>query len=290
MPLTSKNAVSSQTTGKRQSRRAALAPAMPFVVVLGSAAGCAAGPHPSTSTQDTTKPTTRTSPTQPETAMTTTTMTKATMIPMTAVPHKGSDLRSFLKTGRDLVARNEPDTPYWYALEREGSPGQFAIFDLFPHQAGRDAHFNGDVASALAQRAPELVDGGWNDGVVANVQHYQTIAHKLPDQPVAVTKATAISLQAAPGQADALAEFLVQGCTMVTDKEPLTPYWLALRSERDDHRFAIIDLFPSQEGRQAHFEGEVAAALKTHADDLLVGGWDAGVLDNVVHFDVVAAK
>ncbi|MEM9463149.1 MAG: hypothetical protein AAGF11_53905 [Myxococcota bacterium] len=266
---------------------------MTFAIALAGAMGCAAGPRSSTPnstptpTQATTNPTTRT---HEDTSMTQTSMTKATMIPMTSVAQKDAGLRTFLKAGRDLVAKNEPDTPYWYALEREGGNGQFAIFDLFPHQAGRDAHFNGDVASALAQRAPELVDGGWDDGVVANVQHYQTIAQKLPDQPVAVTKATAISLQAAPGKADALAEFLTKGCAMVIDQEPLTPYWLALRSEHDDHRFAIVDFFPNQEGRQAHFEGQVAAALKANAHDLVVGGWEAGVIDNVVHFDVVAAK
>lgn len=122
------------------------------------------------------------------------------------------------------------------------------------------------------------------------MQHYQTIAQKLPGEPVPVTKATYISLRALPGQADALADFLIEGCALVTDGEPLTPYWLALRSEHDDHRFAIVDFFPSQDGREAHFGGDVAAALKDNADTLVAGGWTAGVLGNVVHFDVVAAR
>ncbi|MCH9686202.1 MAG: hypothetical protein K0V04_32515 [Deltaproteobacteria bacterium] len=217
-------------------------------------------------------------------------MTKATMIPMTAAPQQAADLRSFLKIGRDGVARNEPGTPHWYALEREDGAGQFAIFDLFPNQAGRDAHFNGEVAAALASKAPQLVAGGWDDGVVANVLHYETIAQKIPASPVSVTKATYIPMTAAPGQADALAEFLVAGCQMVIDGEPLTPYWLALRSEQDDHRFAIVDLFPNQAGRDAHFGGKVAAALQGNAEALVAGGWSDGVLANVVHFDVVAAK
>ncbi len=222
--------------------------------------------------------------------MTNPTMTKATMIPMTAAPGRSADLVAFLRTGRDLVAKNEPDTPYWYALRREGDSEQVAIFDLFPHQGGRDAHFAGDVAGALAANAGTLVDGGWDDGVVGNVQHYDTVATKLPPQPQAVTKATFIAIEAARGQADALAEFLAAGCEMVIDGEPDTLYWVALRSEANDHRFVIFDLFADQAGREAHFAGDVAAALRANADTLVAKGWDAGVIANVVHFDVVAAK
>lgn len=264
--------------GRRSRGRGALA-----LATCIAAAGCAAASDSSPSTQEPIEH-------EQKTTMTKTTMTKATMIPMTAASGQQADLRSFLTVGRDLVAKTEPGTPYWYALEQEGGAGGFAIFDLFPNQAGRDAHFNGEVAAALAGKAPQLVDGGWDDGVVANVQHYQTIGQKLPDEPVAVTKATFISLQAAPGQADALAQFLVAGCQMVIDGEPLTPYWLALRSEVDDHRFAIVDLFAGPQGREAHFKGDVAAALEANADTLVAGGWTQGVLANVVHFDVVAAR
>lgn len=256
--------------------------AFALAALLG-AAGCAA--ESSTPTHDPTKETT-----MKETNMNETTMTKATMIPVTAVAGNETDLRAFLESGREVVARDEPGTPYWFALEQEGGAGGFAIFDLFPDQAGRDAHFAGNVAAALARRAPELVRGGWQDGVVANVQHYTTLAQKLPEAPVDVTKATAISLQAVPGRADALADFLIAGGQMVIDGEPLTPYWLALRSEQDDHRFAIVDLFPNEAGREAHFGGAVAAALEANAEALVAGGWREGVLEHVVHFDVVAAK
>lgn len=217
-------------------------------------------------------------------------MKKATMIAMTAATNRATELRSFLKQGRDLVAQTEPDTPHWYALEREDASGTFGIFDLFPHQAGRDAHFDGQVAAALSANAATLVAGGWEEGVVSNVQHYETIAQRIPAQPVTVTKATYIPLRAAPGHAAALAEFLVAGCDMVTQGEPNTPYWLALRSETDDHQFAIVDMFPDQAGRDAHFSGAVAKALQENAPTLVADGWEAGVLAHVVHFDVVAAK
>ncbi|MBL4688251.1 MAG: hypothetical protein JKY37_26930 [Nannocystaceae bacterium] len=215
---------------------------------------------------------------------------KATLIPMTAQTGEETALCAFLKSGRDLVARDEPDTVYWYALQQEGSAREIAIFDLFTGQAGREAHFNGGVAAALADKAAALVQGGWDSGVVANVEHFNTLAAKLPQSKVALTKATRIALQAVPGQADALAKFLKQGCDLVIEGEPLTLVWLALQSEADDHRFAIIDLFADQEGRDTHFAGAVATALKQNAEALVVGGWSDGVLSNVAHYDVVAAK
>jgi quinol monooxygenase YgiN len=37
----------------------------------------------------------------------------------------------------------------------------------------------------------------------------------------------------------------------------------------DDATFGIFDVFPSQEGRQAHLDGPIAAALLSKADELL---------------------
>ncbi len=276
--------------------RSLTTPATAELALFLSLAACSTSPD--TKPAETTPPNTvtpaaerRSQTSSPENpAMTDTTMTKATMIPMTAAQGRSADLVAFLRTGRDLVTKNEPDTPYWYALQQEGDSDRVAIFDLFPHQRGRDAHFGGDVASALAANAAELVRGGWNDGVVGNVQHYDTLATKLPSQPQRVTKATYIAIEATDGQADALAQFLTAGCEMVTRGEPQTLYWIAMRSEADDHRFVIFDLFADQAGREAHFAGDVAAALQANADRLIAKGWDAGVLANVVHFDVVAAK
>ena len=103
------------------------------------------------------------------------------------------------------------------------------------------------------------------------------------------TKATLVSLRAARGKAGALAELLVAGRDIVAQTEPGTLYWVALRSESDPDEFAIFDLFADQNGRVAHFEGKVAAALKSRADELVEGGWDEGVLARVVHYDVRAA-
>jgi len=105
-----------------------------------------------------------------------------------------------------------------------------------------------------------------------------------------VSKATQITLRAAPGQREALVALLVAGRDIVARSEPGTIHWFALQSEADPDELAIVDLFVDQRGRAAHFEGQVAAALKARADVLVEGGWHEGVLARAVHYDVLAAK
>jgi quinol monooxygenase YgiN len=105
----------------------------------------------------------------------------------------------------------------------------------------------------------------------------------------AATKATLVPVRALPGQRDKLAELLLVGRDIVAQSEPNTLYWVALQSEADPDEFAIFDLFPNADGRAEHFGGQVAAALKARADELVVGGWEKGVLARVVHFDARAA-
>ena len=45
----------------------------------------------------------------------------------------------------------EPGTVTWFAIQ-EG-PSNFAIFDTFNDESGRDAHLNGKVAAALMEKA-----------------------------------------------------------------------------------------------------------------------------------------
>jgi quinol monooxygenase YgiN len=67
---------------------------------------------------------------------------------------KEADVEAFLKGGLPL-AEAEADTLRWFALKL--SPSRFAIFDTFPHEAGRDAHLNGQIAAALMAHAGELL-------------------------------------------------------------------------------------------------------------------------------------
>lgn len=59
----------------------------------------------------------------------------------------------------------------------------------------------------------------------------------------------------------------LEGGLPLANAEPLTPVWFALRF--DLQTFGIFDAFAAEEGRDAHLNGAIAAALMAHADELL---------------------
>jgi quinol monooxygenase YgiN len=75
-----------------------------------------------------------------------------------------------------------------------------------------------------------------------------------------------VRLEAKPGKEEELAEFLRSAVPLV-QQEPATTAWFAVRSGPSS--FAIVDAFPDAAGRQAHFDGAVAEALFSKADELL---------------------
>ena len=75
-----------------------------------------------------------------------------------------------------------------------------------------------------------------------------------------------VRLKAQPGKADALRKFL-EGGLELANAEAETPVWFALRF--DAQTFGIFDAFASEQGREAHLNGPIAAALMAHADELL---------------------
>jgi quinol monooxygenase YgiN len=64
------------------------------------------------------------------------------------------EVENFLKEALPLVD-DEPATLLWFAV-RFG-PSTFAIIDAFPDENGRQAHLSGQVASALMEKAPQLL-------------------------------------------------------------------------------------------------------------------------------------
>ena len=75
-------------------------------------------------------------------------VTKGLWVTLEAKPGKEDDLAAFLKGALPLV-EEEPQTTAWFAL-RLGS-SRFAIFDVFPSEAGREAYLAGPVAAALIE-------------------------------------------------------------------------------------------------------------------------------------------
>jgi quinol monooxygenase YgiN len=83
---------------------------------------------------------------------------------------KEDELAAFLADAVSLV-QNEPETVAWFALKTDAS--SFAIVDVFPDAAGRQAHLGGAVASALAARAAELL------AAPPHIEHVDVLAAKL---------------------------------------------------------------------------------------------------------------
>ena len=73
---------------------------------------------------------------------------------MVAKAGKEEEVATFLK-GALPLAQGEAKTIYWFAIRL--SKNEFAIFDAFPDEAGRNAHLNGQIASALMAKASELL-------------------------------------------------------------------------------------------------------------------------------------
>jgi quinol monooxygenase YgiN len=96
-----------------------------------------------------------------------------------------------------------------------------------------------------------------------------------------VTTSLIVRLEAKAGREAELAAFLRDALPLV-QAEPETIAWFALRTNASS--FAIVDVFPDEQGRQAHLNGPVAAALFERADDLLAGP------PEIQELNVLAAK
>lgn len=208
---------------------------------------------------------------------------QASYIEMTAANQQTNSLAKFLTSAATLVKQTEPGTELWFALQ-DGNT--LAIFDIFTDEKALKAHFSGKVAQALEDNASNLVQGGWDQGVVDNVRNGSVLSVKAPIDLYSATTATYIHLTAALGQGDALAELLTAAGPIVAETEPKTLYWVAMRLDKD--KFAIFDIFADNSGREAHFAGQVANLLKAKSTMLVEGGWNEGVVKNVRNYDILA--
>lgn len=73
-------------------------------------------------------------------------------------------------------------------------------------------------------------------------------------------------VEAKPGKENDVLEFL-KSALPLAEKEPGTIRWYALKI--GPSTFGIFDTFETEEGRQAHLAGEIAAALMKNASMLL---------------------
>ena len=73
---------------------------------------------------------------------------------LVAKPGKEEEVARFL-AGALPLAQKETKTTAWFAVRL--GPREFAIFDVFPDEAGRRAHLDGPIAGALMAKAGELL-------------------------------------------------------------------------------------------------------------------------------------
>ena len=88
-------------------------------------------------------------------------------------------------------------------------------------------------------------------------------------------------VEAKPGKEAVVAEFL-KGALPLAQAEPDTVRWYALKI--NENTFGIFDTFETEDGRSAHLQGQIAAALMANAAELLAK-------DPVIEFvDLLAVK
>jgi quinol monooxygenase YgiN len=88
-----------------------------------------------------------------------------------AKPGREAQVESFLKSGLPL-AEAEPATTAWFAIKM--GPSTFGIFDVFPDDAGRQAHLTGPIAAALMAQAADLL------AEAPVIEKIDVLAAKLP--------------------------------------------------------------------------------------------------------------
>jgi quinol monooxygenase YgiN len=211
---------------------------------------------------------------------------EATFVHMTAIHGKEKDVADLLTGAAAAVHENEPDTLHWFGLK--AGPASYAIIDFFSDDGGRQAHFQGKVAAALKASAAGSIEGGWNDGVAANVQNAKVLSYVVTsDRSAKPNLAVRVEVDAKRGAEEAVATFMSRAAETVAANEPGTLAFYAISISAT--KFAIFDAFASEADMSAHFGGQVAASLKAHADEWFEGGWDKGVLANVKTYSVLSS-
>ena len=98
-------------------------------------------------------------------------VTRGLIVLLDARPGKEDALAEFLREAVPLV-EEESQTIAWFAIKLGGA--SFAIVDVFPDDAGRDAHLTGPVAAALAASAEDLL------AEAPEIQYVDVLGAKLP--------------------------------------------------------------------------------------------------------------
>ena len=196
-------------------------------------------------------------------------ITKGLLVRLEVKSGLHEQVENFLKSALPLV-QQEPATTAWFAIHFGGS--EYGIFDVFPDDAGRDAHLSGPIAKALMANAETLLSKP------PQIQKLDVLAYKLPETPLAEpnTKGLVLTFEAKEGHQQQVEQFLRDARALVLE-EPDTTAWFAIHT--DDNQYGIFDVFPSHGGRLKHLTGHVPRELAKHALSLLGSLPDPDLLD-----------
>jgi len=197
------------------------------------------------------------------------------LVTMKAKPGKDQEVTDFLLGGLPLV-NQEPGTQSWYAFQVDERT--FGIFDTFENEVGRQAHLTGEVAKALLANADDLLT---DFEVSTSIQPAKVIASNFKKG--SEKKGLLVIMKAKEGKAEAVENFLLAGEKLVQD-EPNTVSWYAI--QLDSVTYAIVDTFADNAGRDAHLNGQVAAALMENAP-VILDGFETSAIQTI---DILASK
>jgi quinol monooxygenase YgiN len=189
-------------------------------------------------------------------------VTTGLLVRLEAQHGRDAELEEFLRSAQGLVAR-EPATSAWFAL-RFGRL-EYGIFDVFPDEAGRQAHLEGPVAAQLMGAGRQLLARD------PQIQRLSLLAHKLPQAAEAggaVTRGLLLTFKAKQGH-EAQVERFLRDAQGLVEREPGTTAWFALHLEHGE--YGIFDVFPDNMARLSHLSGQVPRELAKHALSLLGG-------------------
>ncbi|KAF8970913.1 hypothetical protein BDZ97DRAFT_1652124 [Flammula alnicola] len=207
--------------------------------------------------------------------------TCGSLVPLVSQEGKGEAVAEFLLGGYGLV-QAEPETLQWYAVKFEGtSPPVYDIFDTFPSQEGRKAHFDGPIPNALMTHGPSLLSVSPD----INKIMVEVLTSKVTKGGEGQKAGLAVGLRALftakPEKKQGVRDFLT-GALPLVEAEAGTTAWYAIHFAGTDD-FGIIDFFADDAAREAHLGGKVATALFSSADELLTGP------PTVTKYEVLAA-
>lgn len=191
---------------------------------------------------------------------------------------KDEEAEVFLRSALAKV-QSEPATSAWFAVRFGRS--EYGIFDVFPDEAGRQAHLNGAVARGIMERVGTLFSKA------PRIQKLDVIAAKLPDSPTVepITKGLFLTFKAKLGHEQQV-EQILRDAQGIVREEPKTISWFAIRLDNGEH--GIFDVFPDSAGRFTHLTGHVPRELAKHALSLLGGFPDMDLLNVLASLPGVA--